>query len=798
MDQLPAPIAGLAAHRQFLLWKAVWNGEKQKYEKYPVNPVSLEVCDAHDPLAWTDAQTALQRSIATGFGVAFSFTSNDPFFFIDIDKCLIDGQWSETAIALCNLFTGCAVEVSHSGVGLHIFGTAPHIPHGCKNIKLGLELYTEGRFVALTGSGVVGDVNYCPAGAMEKAVATYFPPSQVIEDVNWTDTPDPAWSGPADDDALIEKMLASKPSGGSIFGGRASVQDLWNANEDALGRAYPDEEGLRPFDNSSADAALCSHLAFWTGKDCERMDRLFRRSGLFRDKWETREDYRHRTILLATSHCNAVFGNRKKDNDPKPEYEPVQPQADVYAGSEPELRSGFQYLAISQQAELFAGCVYVCKLHRIFTPNGDLLKPEQFKAMYGGYVFALDSMNDKTTKNAWEAFTESQAARFPKASSLCFRPESPSGSIIHEDGETLVNSYVPLKTVRKEGDPTPFLIHLQKLLPDEKDRAILLAYMAACIQHAGVKFQWAPLLQGAEGNGKTLFTRCVAFAIGSKYTHMPPATEIAEKFNAWLFEKLFIGVEDVYVPEHKKEVIEIIKPMITNDRIARRGMQQDQIMADNRANWILNSNHKDAIMKTMSDRRFSVFYTAQQSKADIERDGMGGSYFPDLYRWLRGDGYAIVANFLATYAIPDELNPATQCHRAPDTSSTLEAIAMSLGGVEQEVLEAIDEGKPGFMNGWISSMAFDNLLHARRDNKRITPHKRKELLHSLGYIRHPGLNGGRVNSVVMQEGGKPRLYIKQGHISANLTTAAEILKAYNKSQGYEAGIVGSAGEIVKP
>jgi hypothetical protein len=66
---------------------------------------------------------------------------------------------------------------------------------------------------------------------------------------------------------------------------------------------------------------------------------------------------------------------------------------------------------------------------------------------------------------------------------------------------------VPINTPRKAGDAGPFLRHLAKLLPDERDRSILLAYMAASIQHKGVKFQWAPLIQGAEGNGKTLLTR---------------------------------------------------------------------------------------------------------------------------------------------------------------------------------------------------------------------------------------------------------------------------------------------------
>jgi putative DNA primase/helicase len=41
-------------------------------------------------------------------------------------------------------------------------------------------------------------------------------------------------------------------------------------------------------DDSAADLALCCLLAFWCGPDRERIDRLFRRSGLMREKWDSR------------------------------------------------------------------------------------------------------------------------------------------------------------------------------------------------------------------------------------------------------------------------------------------------------------------------------------------------------------------------------------------------------------------------------------------------------------------------------------------------------------------------------
>lgn len=50
--------------------------------------------------------------------------------------------------------------------------------------------------------------------------------------------------------------------------------------------------------HSQADAALCNALAFVVGPDENRIDQLFRQSGLYRDKWD-REDYGPPTIKLA-------------------------------------------------------------------------------------------------------------------------------------------------------------------------------------------------------------------------------------------------------------------------------------------------------------------------------------------------------------------------------------------------------------------------------------------------------------------------------------------------------------------
>lgn len=866
MQQLPEALRPLAEYRQFILCKYVPSQkEPGKFDKYPVDHRTLQVFAKgsdwqNDPTAWTDADNALKLAGLCGddYGIGFFFTANDPFFFLDIDRCLQpDNTWSPLALQLLGYCRGAAAAVSSSGRGLHVFGKVPApTPHGSRNDALGLELYTEKRFVALSGTGANGNAatvcDYFPW-----LVSEYFPPKGAASGVDdWTEEAVEGFTGPEDDNELVERACASRSAAGA-FGAGATFAELWEGDADALARAYPDGSG---HNGSQADAALAQHLAFWTGNNCERILRLMWLSGLVRDKWD-REDYLYRTILNAVRMQETVystggdadttdvdgFGAAKlkatsdaqrqfaesiraerfaefkaagmaepdleqlaRQTDPKlwldhrdksgdqllAMVRPIEvaPPPTLTASLEPQIQEGFQYLGATQQIEYFEGCVYVQSLHKIFTPAGTLLKSEQFNATYGGYTFQMDATGNKTTRKAWDAFTESQLVRYPKAAATCFRPDVEPGAIIYEEGDALVNTYKPVETPRVKGDPAPFLRHVEKILPDPGDRGIILAYMAACIQHKGVKFQWAPLLQGAEGNGKTLLTRCVAFAVGQKYTHQPPANEISEKFNEWLFNKLFIGIEDVYVPEHKREIIEVLKPMITNDRLAMRAMQQGQVMGDNRANFMLNSNHKDAIRKSRSDRRFSVFYTAQQSDEDIARDGMGGSYFPDLYDWLKGRneyesfgpnyGYAVVADYLADYAIPDELNPATRCHRAPKTSTTEEAISQSMGGVEQEIMEAVAEDRPGFAGGWISSVAVERLLQTIRAARSIPHNKRRELLQSLGYDYHPALRDGRTNvGIPLDDNKKPRLFIRNGHIHANITSANEAAKLYQEAQG---------------
>ena len=793
---LPAPLAPLAAYRQFVTYRLVPSAKPGKTDKLPLDwrtgqmPPKGSGGHINPEYRCSFDEAAAAVAAGRGHGVGFVFTEADPFWYLDIDNALQgDGTWSPLAQQLCATLGGAAVEVSQSGRGLHIFGTGAVPPHGCKNIPLGLELYDSARFVALTGQGAIGDASIDCSRQLAALVPYYFPlGAQAATNTpdEWTTEPVGEWDGPADDDELIRRALGSGArSAAAAFGGDAGVtfRDLWEGNADALAKRWPDGD---PYDASSADASLAAHLAFWTGKNCERIRDLMYRSALVRDKWELRGDYYlPRTILRA---CAVSAEVAKGKSEPLP----ALPEPAIVEAAGMTMRGGAGFMGFDGQIDHFAGCVYVRSENKIFTPDGDLLDSSRFDAVFGGFDFVMDSEGRKMVDSAWQAFTKNRLYKSPQCHALCFRPEAPSGALLREEGRVLLNTYVPVDTPRIKGDPGPFVDFLGRILPDPRDREILLSYMAAMTQHPGHKFQWWPVLQGTEGNGKSLLLRVLSFAIGQRYTHLVDVHKMAKtgiNFNGWVQGNLFVGVEEIYVAE-RRDFLEAFKAYVTNDRLPVEKKGVDAFTGDNRVNGLLLTNHRDGVPISVDGRRYAIFYTAQQSAEDVGRDGMGGRYFPDLYDWLNGRkayaalgpgyGFAVVNDFLRSYAIAEEFNPADLCTRAPETSSTQAALVASRGRAEQEIVEAVEQGRPGFAGGWISSKAVDDLLDRIRAH--VPRSKRRDLLASIGYELHPGLQDGRVNVTVQPDNGKPRLYIRCGHILGNITGAADIAKRYQLDQ----------------
>lgn len=785
MHVLPPALAPLAQRDQFVCWFAVpVEGKPGKMNKFPCRWDTGEVIDAQNPANWTDAATvfvnAQRWDRGHGSGTGYVFTDADPYAFLDIDGCLEPEGWSLQAQELLARLPGAAVEVSHSGKGLHVFGRYTRLdPHAKKNTPLGLELYTGARFVALTGTHARGSVDTDITDSLALIIAQLFQPSVTGDAIDWTIGPVPEWDGPTDDDKLIELAIRSGiKSAAAAFGDTPAVtfRDLWENNADKFAATWAN--GGR----SEADMALADQLAWWTGKDCDRMERLMRRSGLERDKWDTHRTYLAGTILKACAFTRGVCQAR-----PEPDIPVVPPPDPVVLTNTADrsgraLRDGQEYVTAEIQPAYFYDCTYVTKREAVYSvgTNG-LLKRPPFDVCYGGHLFTLDPTGQKTTSSAWEAFTLSRVWKTPIVDDICFRPTLEPGVVVTDGGQSLVNAYVPYSCPTLDGDPAPFLDLLARIFPDAQDQRILLNFMAALVQNPGVKFQWWPVIQGVQGNGKSMLGDFLTYIVGEHYTHKPNAQAMAKnglQFNSWIDRKLLIIIEEINLAG-KRDFLDEFKMIVTSKRLPLEGKGANQVMGDNAANGMFFTNPKDGVPVTADERRYAIFYGAQQRAEDIVRDGMGGDYFPALLRWIAAGGYAIVAKFLKTMTIDADLNPVTMT-RAPQTSSSRAAIAASLGTVEQEILEAVSEGRPGFAGGWVSSLALDRLI---KDTRHSLPrNRRRDMMQALGFDQHPALNDGRVTNPVMPDGAKPRLYLQRGHPAFHLQEPALVAKAYSKAQ----------------
>lgn len=776
LNTLPPALQGLTAFDQFLNYRLTPqpNGKTRKEAigrgGYRVSPT--------DPAEWM----TYDEAAATGLPLAFCFSERDPFFFLDIDNALQpDGVWSDLATNLCRSLSGCAVEVSSSGRGLHIFGVGSVVGHSNRRDDIGLEFYTRDRFVALTGSQATGNCLHAPP-ELPTLVAEYFPPSQHQAATDWTDGPCDGWAGPTDDAELVRRA-SRHVSAAAAFAGKASFADLWAGNAEALAHAFPSSNS--PYDGSSADAALCAHLAWWTGKDCERMARLLRASGLARDKHD-REDYMQRTVLRACGLVEGVLQDKPAVQLPAPR--PPAPPA-LAREALPEIVESVGFLRPEQAQHLFKGCVYVRDLDRVWMPNGEMLKPAAFNVFFGGFQFVLDDIGKKTTDEAFKAFTRNPFLRAPQVAAATFDPKLEPGAIVTDfKGRDAVNSWLPPVVRSVDGDPEPFLTHLAKVLPDERDRQILLSWMAALVQFPGHKFTWAPVLQGVEGNGKSFFAMCCAAAVSPLYSHTPRNKDLMKDFNSWMHRKLFAVVDEARVDT--PEMIESLRNLITEETqtIEPKGVDADSHRVF--VNFMFTMNDKRAMKKTRNDRRLAMFYTAQQAEADLARDGMDGEYMVRLYDWAKGQhafkhlgpgyGFAVITHYLQNFQIPDEFNPIGSAHRAPRTSAYDEAVNSSHGPREQELQEAVDSGTVGFRGGWVSSHYALDLL--KQTDKRIRLGGLDEVMANLGYVRHPGLKEGRANNLVQPDGARSVLYVAKGRMDLLALAGGEIAKAYTAAQ----------------
>ncbi len=253
--------------------------------KIPIDPNTGQNAKSNDPNTWGTYQQAkmLMECDKSISGLGFMF-SNTPYVGIDIDHCIQNKKFSELAREIITTLQSYT-EISPSGTGVHIICKGK-IEAGRKNSTLGLEMYDSGRYFTVTGRMLKNYQNIVECQNQIDSICEKYFEVKKSEKV-----PKQQSISHFEDQKLIE--IAIKSQNGGKFG------DLYAGNWQNYYKSQ-----------SEADIALCNMLAFWTACDFEQMDRIFRTSGLMRNKWNEMHGintYGDMTITKAIDDCNNTF-----------------------------------------------------------------------------------------------------------------------------------------------------------------------------------------------------------------------------------------------------------------------------------------------------------------------------------------------------------------------------------------------------------------------------------------------------------------------------------------------------------
>jgi putative DNA primase/helicase len=266
VDTIPATLRHLP---QWVCWRLV--EREGKPTKVPFTPAGTPA-SVSDPNTWTDFETALEAYRRGRFdGIGFVLTADAGVVCVDIDHAKNGTDWTPEAMEMVGALNSYT-EVSPSGQGLHIWCYG-HLPAGRRR-KNGVEMYDSGRFITVTGNHLAGT----PDDLMERTAELADLHRRIFGETTLN----------LSDEVLIQRAMTARDG--------AKFRALWNG--DTTG--YPSQ--------SEADLALCRLLAFWCGNDPARIERLFSQSALGqREKWQTRADYRERTIAEAIGSLRETY-----------------------------------------------------------------------------------------------------------------------------------------------------------------------------------------------------------------------------------------------------------------------------------------------------------------------------------------------------------------------------------------------------------------------------------------------------------------------------------------------------------
>ncbi|MFC1256497.1 MULTISPECIES: phage/plasmid primase, P4 family [Staphylococcus] len=270
-----------------------------RFTKRPYNPNTNEMAKSNDESTWVSFEDAASQSLNYD-GIGFFFKA--PYVGIDLDKVeneieeYLEQPDTDNIIGEFINVLETYAEISPSGNGIHLITKGELPPKGRR--RGNVEIYDTGRFFTMTGKHIGGynGISEDEYGQLNflhnKYIASHEKETKKINT-----------STGFGNDLSVEKIIDIAKKSKNSLRFTTLFEGDWTQFYDS---------------QSEADMALANDLAFWTARDPQKMDEIFRKSNLYRDKWEEqRGDYTYgdMTITRAIESCQNEFIPENTDTD---------------------------------------------------------------------------------------------------------------------------------------------------------------------------------------------------------------------------------------------------------------------------------------------------------------------------------------------------------------------------------------------------------------------------------------------------------------------------------------------------
>lgn len=330
----------------------------------------------------------------------------------------------------------------------------------------------------------------------------------------------------------------------------------------------------------------------------------------------------------------------------------------------------------------------------------------------------------------------------PVAYDYAYDPSRPMEMFFSYNQKRFVNTYAP---TYPEMDATHaaecgamLQHHLSNLIAEPEYRTILTDFLAYMVQFPGRKIRWAVMIQSVDGAGKTYLSEVMKAVLGSEHVELVSGESIKTGWNEWSFGHQLVVIEEVRIAgTNRHEIMNALKPLITNDFISVNQKFRDSRQTQNISNYMLFTNHHDGLVLRPGDRRYLVLESPLQTREQVL--ALGENYFPPLYQMLKEHPGGMRA-WLHDYKISPTFSPSGHAPRTKYAELLIEDSASDLTAAVRRLITEADY--PLVQYDIVSSTKLTELLQLEVGN--VSPQHLAKVLREEGYHsagRHM-LNGG--------------------------------------------------------